>query len=384
MDNNEVIKLINIKNEKKISSGFCSHEPNKMIILSLIIITSIQFCVIYILIFKSKINNNFDNFDNHDANQIKERLFLFKGDDKIHIETNKTKIEIVMSIDNSGAFISLVSITSALENNNHNKNILIYHLLLSHDFQMEKIEYFESLKEKYDFRINYYKIPNIFNNYKKWRFSSTIYYKLLIPIIFPDYERIIFLDADTLILKDISEMYSLPFNDNYVLGYPFHTPWMVTINRKHPKIYINSGVLLINIKKIRKENQDFKLIQFTSKYSKKLFFPEQDAMNYIFYKKMGILPLKYGIYLYGNITEYKKKYSVKLKIKLNLKELEKAIEDPSIVHLCCCNPKVWYNKTKHEHRFHHICKRFQKEFYFYANKTKYYDKIYNRYMKKKN
>ena len=36
-------------------------------------------------------------------------------------------------------------------------------------------------------------------------------------MIFPDFDRIIFLDSDTLIFKDIAEMYYLPFNDNYIL-----------------------------------------------------------------------------------------------------------------------------------------------------------------------
>jgi lipopolysaccharide biosynthesis glycosyltransferase len=367
-----------IKKKRKIYDKYlrrfsCSNKWYVMtIILLLIIILSFQIIILNIGFDKSKKTNN---------KKIKERLFLFKEDKNNSKDTNKFKIHIVMSIDNNGIYISLVSMTSALENNNKEKNILIYHLLLSHDFNKKKIEYFESLKEKYDFRINYYNISNIFNKYKKWRYSSTIYFKLLIPLIFPDYERIIFLDADTLIFKDISEMFNLPFNDNYVLGYPFHTPWMVTINGKHPKIYINSGVLLININKIRKDYKDIELIQFTLKNSEKLFFPEQDGMNYIFHEKIGLLPLKYGIYLYGNITEYQKEYSYKLNIKLDLKELEKAIEDPSIVHLCCCNPKVWYNSTKHENHFHHICKRFQNEFYFYANKTKFYDTIYNNYMK---
>ena len=379
MENNEEKKFINNGNEKPISPNTIkrkinfSCEPNKMIILSLIIITSIQFFIIFILLSKKpKTDNN--------ENKIKGRLFLYKEDNNTN-EINKEKIHIAMSIDKNGIYISLVSMVSALENNNQNKNILIYHLLLSHDFNMEKIEYFESLKEKYDFRINYYNISNIFNKYKKWRYSSTIYFKLLIPLIFPDYERIIFLDADTLIFKDISEMFNLPFNDNYVLGYPFHTPWMLTINGKHPKIYINGGVLLININKIRKDNKEFELIQFTRNNSKNLFFLEQDGINYVFHEKIGLLPLKYGIYLYGNITEYQKEYSYKLYIKLDLKELEKAIEDPSVVHLCCCNPKVWYKKTKHENHFNHICKRFQKEFYFYANKTKFYDAMYNKYMK---
>ena len=360
-----------VNNEK---STFCFFDQNKIIIVIFIIITAIQFFVIIILL-KKNYNKN------ENKNIIKGRLFLYKEDENNSKETNKNKISIVMTSDDYGLYPTLVSMASALENNNKKENILIYHLLLSHDFNMEYIEYFESLKENYDFRINYYQIPNnIFNNVRRWKKTYTVYFKLLIPIIFPDFERVIYLDSDTLIFKDLSEMFNLPFNNNYILGYPFHTPWMVTINHKHPKIYINAGVLLININKIRRDNKDFELIDFTRKYSKRLFFLEQDGINFVYYKKMGLLPLKYGVYLYGNITDFKKKYLYKLKIKIDLNELKKAIDDPSIVHLCCCNPKVWYRKTKHENKFNHICKRYQKEFYFYANKTKYYDNIYNEYM----
>ena len=360
-----------VNNEK---NTFCFFDQNKIIIVIFIIITAIQFFVIIILL-KKNYNKN------ENKNIIKGRLFLYKEDENNSKETNKNKISIVMTSDDYGLYPTLVSMASALENNNKKENILIYHLLLSHDFNMEYIEYFESLKENYDFRINYYQIPNnIFNNVRRWKKTYTVYFKLLIPLIFPDFERVIYLDSDTLIFKDLSEMFNLPFNNNYILGYPFHTPWMVTINHKHPKIYINAGVLLININKIRRDNKDFELIDFTRKYSKRLFFLEQDGINFVYYKKMGLLPLKYGVYLYGNITDFKKKYLYKLKIKIDLNELKKAIDDPSIVHLCCCNPKVWYRKTKHENKFNHICKRYQREFYFYANKTKYYDNIYNEYM----
>ena len=378
MDNEKKILVKKLKiNESSVNNEkntFCFFDQNKIIIVIFIIITAIQFFVIIILL-KKNYNKN------ENKNIIKGRLFLYKEDENNSKETNKNEISIVMTSDDYGLYPTLVSMASALENNNKKENILIYHLLLSHDFNMEYIEYFESLKENYDFRINYYQIPNnIFNNVRRWKKTYTVYFKLLIPIIFPDFERVIYLDSDTLIFKDLSEMFNLPFNNNYILGYPFHTPWMVTINHKHPKIYINAGVLLININKIRRDNKDFELIDFTRKYSKRLFFLEQDGINFVYYKKMGLLPLKYGVYLYGNITNFKKKYLYKLKIKINLNELKKAIDDPSIVHLCCCNPKVWYRKTKHENKFNHICKRYQREFYFYANKTKYYDNIYNEYM----
>ena len=401
MENNENIILVprakETQNNSPPKKTICSFEINKFIIFILIIITSIQFLVINILLFKGNKPETFEKTEtienienninitldlNYTINNTNRRQFLFIEDNKTNIETNKSQIHIVMAFDAKSIYPTLVSMASALENNNKTENILVYHLLLSYDFNISKIEILESLKEKYDFRTNYYKIPNIFKGMRRWRRTYTVYYKLLIPMIFSDFERVIFLDSDTLIFKDISEMYNLPFNDTYVLGYPFHTPWTAYRFGIRPKKYINAGVLLINIKKIREDGKDSELMEVTRKKGSKAFFLEQDTINYVYHKKIGLLPLKYGIYLYGNITQFKKKYAYKLRIKLNLKELENAINDPSLVHLCCCNPKVWYNRTRHENRFHHICKRFQKEFYFYANKTKYYDVIYNKYMKK--
>ena len=391
MENNEKIIFVpkSKENEKveQLKKVVCLYEINKIIIFILIIITLIQFFIINILLFKDnkteKKENNEEGLDiNIEINNTNERKYLYLEDNKTNIETNKTKIHIAMAFDKRHIYQTLVSMTSALENNNKNENILVYHLLLSYNFNMSKISIIESLKEKYDFRTNYYKIPKLFKKMRRWRNSDTIYYKLLIPIIFPDFERIIFLDSDTLIFKDISEMFNLPFNDTYILGYPFHTADSLYKFGIHSKNYINAGVILINIKKIREDGKDLELINFTKKKGKRLFFLEQDAINYVYLKKIGLLPLKYGIYLYGNITQFKKNYLRKVKSKIDINEVEKAIEDPAIVHLCCCNPKVWYKRTRHERHYNHICKRFQKEFYFYANKTKYYERIYKKYMKR--
>ena len=61
---------------------------------------------------------------------------------------------------------------------------------------------------------------------------------------------------------------------------------------------------------------------------------------------------------------------------LNLTEGYEAVEVPSIVHFSCCTPKVWANGTKNLFKENEICIRYQKEFYFYAKKSKYY-KIIN-------
>jgi lipopolysaccharide biosynthesis glycosyltransferase len=271
--------------------------------------------------------------------------------------------------------------TSALENNNKTKNILEYHLLLSYNFNKDFVKYFESFKNKYEVKINYYIIPNIFKNCRSWRMGTkTIYYKLLLPFIFQDLDRIIFLDTDTLIFKDLIEMFNFPFNDNYILGYPFHTVNKIDNFVKGAKYYINAGVLLLNLKKIRNDNKDIELIRFTIENNRDLFFLEQDSFNIVFFKKIGILPLKYGIYLFGNIEIFKKKIQKKLRIKLNKKEIINALNKPSVVHLSCCNPKIWHKESKNIFGIDNICKIYHKEFYYYANKTNYFSEIYKKFI----
>ena len=411
-DNEEIMSLYSGSTTKKKRHNYSNNNYRNLknnqknnksyVVVILLIISIFQFLyIIYLLlksksIFKNNENNYYNEFDDG-INENKPEDNISESEENINklnfgklqfqkeeYETNKSLIHIAMACDNDkGAIYStLVSMTSALENNNKEQNLLVYHLLLSNNFDMRKISYFESLKNDYDFILNYFKIPPVFKFiHKKWKNTDTVEYKLLLSLIYPDIPRIIFLDGDTLIFTDISEMYNLEFNDNYLLGYPYHTA--DSLDKWDPdnfKIYVNGGVLLFNIHKIRKDNMDLKLLLFHGvNYTRTNFF-EQDSLNYIYKNKIGLLPLKYGVYLFGNIEEYKKEYLYKMRIDINLTELENAIEKPSIVHLCCCNPKVWYKSTRQEKGFNHICERFQKEFYFYANKTKYYKEIYNTYM----
>ena len=170
-------------------------------------------------------------------------------------------------------------------------------------------------------------------------------------------------------------------NGSYVLGYPFHNPEMLDNWGIKVKNYINVGVMLINMEKIIKHNKDFDLLQFSVKNNGKLFFPEQDAINVFFYPDTGLLPLKYGIYLFGNITIFQKIVKKFLRVKLNETELSEAIDDPAIVHFSCCFPKVWSKSTKNCMADTLICERFHRDFYIYANKTNYYSTIHKLYVK---
>ena len=387
-------------NKNKFNEKLSLNNKNTIIII-LIIIIIILLIIILILLssnHSSRLNPNENNknisnefmnktnLENISENEIInsinrgaiKRLFQTKIDP---IPEGKNQIHIAMAIDNNFIYPTLVSMASGLYNNNDKENVIVYHLLCSHDFDNNKLEIFNSLKKRYEFSLNFYIIPDFFKNFKRWVGATiTVYYKMILPLLFHDLERIIYLDADTLIFKDLYEMYNLPFNGNYVLGYPFHDSNKIDKYVKNATYYINGGVILFNNELIRKDNKDLELISFTMEHNSELWFLEQDSINIVFYEKIGILPLKYGIYMYGTVDSFEKSIQIRIRFKLNRTEVINAIADPSLVHFSCCNPKPWQRHSNNEFGVHDICKRFHDEFYFYANKTDYYSEIYRSYM----
>ena len=304
------------------------------------------------------------------------KMFLYKEDNKM-ILNNKNFINICMTLDNNVIYPTLVSMTSALENNNNKKNLLAYYLLLSEDFKKENIEKFESLKRNYPVIINYYIIPNIFDNFKKW-FHGTYchYYKIIIPMLFPKLERILYLDTDTLIFKDLFKIYNLDFNHNYIIGAQATDKNIIKKFNAKIKVYVNSGVILFNIKKIRKHDKDIKLLYYTMKNSKKYKYPEQDSINIIFNPQIGIFPYEWGMRIIDSLKTYRKYCEPFYIKKYPINEIINAISKPGLVHLTYCFPKIYYKITRYRFENDAICLKYQKIFYYYTKKTKYLSEIY--------
>ena len=86
-------------------------------------------------------------------------------------------------------------------------------------------------------------------------------------------DKIIYLDTDTMVYGDIKELYSIDLKDaeyGAVQDYVGH--------RFFGKNYINTGVLLLNLPRIRETGLFDKCIKYVA--TKRRFMPDQDAMNY--------------------------------------------------------------------------------------------------------
>ena len=69
-------------------------------------------------------------------------------------------------------------------------------------------------------------------------------------------------------------------------------------------LYINSGVLLLNLDKIRKDKKDKELNDFVNK--NKLMYPDQDTINVVFKNNIYFLENKYNSSLFtGEVSDFK-------------------------------------------------------------------------------
>ena len=68
--------------------------------------------------------------------------------------------------------------------------------------------------------------------------------------------------------------------------------------------YINSGVVLINLDKIRNDNKIYDILNMANS-PKHIPYLDQSIINYVFYPKIGILPSKFGIWNFSDKKDIK-------------------------------------------------------------------------------
>ena len=120
-------------------------------------------------------------------------------------------------------------------------------------------------------------------------FTLTIYYRLFIPEMFPEYDKGIYIDSDVVIEGDISKLYNMDLGDNTIGACmdnsikdiePLVKYVQGAVGVKMEE-YINSGMLLMNIEEMRKRKFSAKFLELLNKYHFDSVAPDQDYINAI-------------------------------------------------------------------------------------------------------
>jgi lipopolysaccharide biosynthesis glycosyltransferase len=117
--------------------------------------------------------------------------------------------------------------------------------------------------------------------------SLTIYFRLFIPDLFPQYDKGIYLDADLVVPGDISRLYREPLGRRLVGAVADYSiqkiaPFMQYIDQYvgvDHRNYVNSGVLLLNMKRLREVNLSGRFLGWVEKYGLETVAPDQDYLN---------------------------------------------------------------------------------------------------------
>lgn len=162
-------------------------------------------------------------------------------------------------------------------------------------------------------------------------FSSAVYYyRFFIPRLFPMYEKAVYIDSDTILMGDIGELFDMELTESEVIAaMPDPKVTMIpefrdyvdnAVGVPHAE-YVNDGVMLMDLKKMRKMKYLSIMVGLIQEYNADLVAPDQDYANVI---------------LQGKIRHFGSEW--------NSEPSEKMSKDVKLVHFNLFN-KPWHYKN---------------------------------------
>ena len=155
--------------------------------------------------------------------------------------------------------------------------------------------------------------PNGANWNSGWTYIGLI--RGALAKVFPDLDKILSIDCDTIVDADVSELWDIPLGDYYVAG--VREP---SLSVSSHGLYINAGVTMWNLAKLREDGKDNAMIDDLNRNRR--MFVSQDTLNTVCRGNILQIPAKYNASAYTEQTVEKKILHFAGGIPGNWRELE--------------------------------------------------------------
>lgn len=224
-----------------------------------------------------------------------------------------------------------VSIISILVNNHYPFH---FHLLTD-GISKENSALLQQIVSKYNSKLSVHIVDDSYLKGQKETWTKYAWYRLFTPnFLNKKIETLLYLDVDTIIDCDISELFHLDLSNKSLAAVPdimtIYDDTFKRVNYDKNKGYFCSGVLLMNLNYFRENDLSANILKFALENPERINFPDQDALNFICQDSKMNLPLKYDI-LPPFFTD--KNFMAKYK-----DEVKEALHNPFIIHYAGCNP----------------------------------------------
>lgn len=272
------------------------------------------------------------------------------------------RINIVFAIDNNYVQHLSVAMVSLLENN---RDLPFKIYVISSGLSKKNVSNILKLSGRYDCEIQNITVSDdLFVTLATAHpyYPKGTYYRLLIPELI-DEEKVLYLDSDIVVNGSIRELYDQEFGDCFVCaiedpGFDRHRQ----LKMDPRSTYFNSGMMLVNLAKWKKDGIQRKVIDFIENNQDAILFPDQCGLNAVIDGRWRKVPLKYNQQSSIFSEGFEKKFNC-----FSHEELEEAKEHPVIIHYTS-GSKPWHYKNTHPYK---------KLYWKYIKMTPYWNAIYS-------
>ncbi|MDD6579583.1 MAG: glycosyltransferase family 8 protein [Lachnospiraceae bacterium] len=206
------------------------------------------------------------------------------------------------------------------------------------------------IKDNSNISIRFFDVSNFFDGVKlhtAMHVTKSTYNRLMAIKIFSEYEKVLYLDCDTVVNDDIAKLYNTDVSgyllaavaDSIMGGWCYMDSSDFVLEQKsyiekelgitNPHLYFNAGVMLLNIKEFNKQClTSEKLLDIASQRKWKWF--DQDVLNLVCKDKVLLLSNRWNteVHVYSKIEDISEWYMP----DEYFKEYLSSIENPLIVH----------------------------------------------------
>lgn len=260
-------------------------------------------------------------------------------------------INLVYGVDKLFFKPMVTSAISAMENLSAGRKISLY--LIYRDIPAETIDMgVEFFHERYGMKLNTVKLPadksRIFTSEicPEKHISDAMFDRLFIHEIVPEIDKAIYLDADTIVNGDLSELYDIDLGTSSLgaviepgFDYKIEEYGYTATRLAHLDIeshYFNSGVLLLNLPKLRQIDLVKRCQETYVKYKNHLIWLDQDMLNILFGAETCYLPPKFNSEVFDNASfsaEFRNYFNFYGKTAPYSDEaIQQAIDNPAVIH----------------------------------------------------
>ena len=214
-------------------------------------------------------------------------------------EIKGKEIPLFFATDNNYLPFLSITLQSIKENSSREYDYKVYvlHSGVRSDYQ-EKIERFSEKWFEVSFVDVTEKLKDIAADlHMRDYYTCTTYFRVFIAGMFPQYDKALYLDCDTVVLGDISELYSYELGENLLGGAPcegvnsfdVYKRYVREVDGLNPDYFFNAGVILMNLKGFREEGFYQQFAELLRKY-KFTVIQDEDYLNVLCQDRVLRLP----------------------------------------------------------------------------------------------